>query len=113
MQAALVEQTDAANILPFVPHSITWLILNVLNPLHSPQPLGQAVPTGRCFQYIGGANVSFGFQAGFEKGRSLPEITKYLMENGSDEFMYTSRICHGMRSCYSDDLSSARQTAVV
>ena len=30
MQAALVEQTDAANILPFVPHSITWLILNVL-----------------------------------------------------------------------------------
>jgi hypothetical protein len=28
MQAALVEQTDAANILPFAPHSITWLILN-------------------------------------------------------------------------------------
>jgi hypothetical protein len=29
MQATLLEQTDAANILPFVPHSITWLILNV------------------------------------------------------------------------------------
>lgn len=25
----MVEQTNAANILPFVPHSITWLILNV------------------------------------------------------------------------------------
>ena len=30
MQAAMVEQTNAANILTFVPHPITWLILNVL-----------------------------------------------------------------------------------